>query len=550
MLNNNTMNNNFAGSLRNNSINKAQELVNNGTISLSALLNMKEVDMSQCQNPISVMHKIYNPISEVGLVTNVCTNVYAVDVTNENGFNEFKSALKQAQDKKEAEHVPYESIWVEGYNMFTNFNFKDGKHFVYYVVTNVEMRMLAKRLSALNINKLTVEEAQLIQSDLPAIIRAWQESSIDVSKDKDKVFEFNFKQFFANITTMSSFMKKNRKEMDFGFKTITKAKKDCKDIPNFKFNVEGMENVAMDTVGLCNMAFAEATEDYLNNDGVKDIYALSNNDVLKPFTNYAVQYPEMALVLRNLFNIVNNAFRHNLTIDEAILNDMRNYVYTKAIELTVDKYDVIKIAIATAMSKVYTLRTNEIVVETDMSKYNAAAVKQIFPNEYIETFAGVQHIQLTIADCEDIEDGQVIEFVNGMSIEEDLCELEEDFTGIAYELDGKLVYDVDAYEFEICNAFVLDKTYKEGTTAQDIKLDAEKKTSKAIDTVGKYAIEKITNAKTIKVTGASAHIVKADDEFVGRILPSKELKGEHTLKGVFSLPSENGQQQLAFVVLN
>ena len=76
--------------------NKLQEAVNNGTIDLDQLKNMKAVDMSQCLKPITVMHKIYNPVSVIGLITDVCTNVQTVDVTTEKGFQAFKDALKMA----------------------------------------------------------------------------------------------------------------------------------------------------------------------------------------------------------------------------------------------------------------------------------------------------------------------------------------------------------------------------------------------------------------------------------------------------------------------
>ena len=545
----NNMNNNFASEMRNNSNNRVQQLVNNGQITLKQLKEMKSVDMSQCEKPITVMHKIYNPVSEVGLVTDVCTNVFAVDVTTEKGLEAFRDALKMAQTEDNATHVKYESIWMEGYNMHKNFNFTTGQYYVYYSVTNVEMKMLANRLSALKADEITMEEAQMIQADLPAIIRAWQESSIDVSKDKEKVFNFNFKQFFANISTVSSYIKKNRNEINFGFAEIKQARRNGKDLPDFKFQLKGLDNAVQDSVGICNMAFVEATEEYLNGD-LKDIYAYSDNSILDKFTNYAIANPELALVIKQLISIVNNAFRNNITIDEAILADMRNYVYTKAIDLQIDKHDVINIAIATAMSKVYMNKQNKIVVETVTDNYNAAAIKQIFPNEYIEAFIGrPQRMELTIVDCDDIEDGQRIVFEHGLSTEEGLCEVEEDFTGEAYECDGKLVYDVDAYQFETVEALVVDKTYKQGTTTQDIKADADNKTTKTLDT-GVYAISKLQQAKEIKLTGKEAHIVKANNEFIGRIsVPNKELKGMQTMKYVFTLPALNGTQQLAFVVL-
>ena len=552
----NKMNNNFGKELKSMNNNRSQQLANNGQISLSTLLNMKQVDMSQCLKPITVMHKIYSPISIIGLITDVCSNVATVDVTTKEGFEAFKKALKLAQTDKNAPHETYKTIWIDGYNKFTDFSFINGNYYVYYDVTSIEMQIFARRLSEINIHKLTVEEALQIQADMEDIVRAWQESGIDVSKDKDKVFilngkQFSFDQFFSNINTIASCFKKNRANIDFGFQALKAAKKASKDVPNFKFQLKELEEAIPDSIGACNMAFAESTEEYLN-EYVKDIYAYSDNSILNDYTNYAIANPELALVIKQLISIVNNAFRNEITIDEAILAQMRNYVYTKAIDLTIDKHEVIKIAISTAMSQVYmNNKNNKIVVKTDKDNYNAAAIKQLFPQEYIEAFIGrAQRVELTIVDCDDIEDGQKIEFVNGYSVEEGLCELEENFTGIAYEYEGTLVYDIDAYAFEVCNAFVLDKTYKQGTTAQDIKADADNKTTKSLDIVGEYAVNKLQQTKEIKLTGTQAHIVKADNEFLGKILvPAVELKGTHNVKSVFTLPSLNGQQQLAFVVL-
>jgi hypothetical protein len=202
------------------------------------------------------------------------------------------------------------------------------------------------------------------------------------------------------------------------------------------------------------------------------------------------------------------------------------------------------------MSQVYMNRQNKIVVSTDRNKYNDSAIKQLFPNEYIEAMSGKpQTVELHIIECDDIEDEQRIEFVNGKSVIEGLCEVDEDFTGIAYECNERLVYDVDSYQFETVEAFVIAKTYKEGTTAQDIKADADNKTEKAFDK-GQYAITKLQESKEVKLTGTEAHIVKAGNEFIGKILvPNKEIKGMHTIKAVFTLPALNGTQQLAFVVL-
>ena len=71
---------------------------------------------------------------------------------------------------EDGEHVPYESIWVEGYNQFT-YKFKNGKYYKYYVVTNQDMLELERRISLMDYNSVTLEELQTLQHVVSPLTR-------------------------------------------------------------------------------------------------------------------------------------------------------------------------------------------------------------------------------------------------------------------------------------------------------------------------------------------------------------------------------------------
>ena len=134
----------------------------------------------------------YNSNSKVGEVTNDLTAVCTArpeEFFDEDGtLNKdlFCKAFKTA-DRYNGTVNQYKSIFVEDENVFDFVLHYDNRYkVVAHYVSNEEINEFAKRISKLDLNKITVEDIIRIQSDLWYLFRAWQESSIDVVKDKSK----------------------------------------------------------------------------------------------------------------------------------------------------------------------------------------------------------------------------------------------------------------------------------------------------------------------------------------------------------------------------
>ena len=84
-------------------MNKVESKLNkvyNGTANLQELLNCKELDMTKCERPITMMQLIYNAGSAVGSCTVRCTNEYAMMITEEN-CEAFKRSLLMLKEREE-----------------------------------------------------------------------------------------------------------------------------------------------------------------------------------------------------------------------------------------------------------------------------------------------------------------------------------------------------------------------------------------------------------------------------------------------------------------
>ena len=537
------------------------ESVYNGSIELKTLLNIteEEIDMTKCERPIQVMQKIYAAGSKVGEVTIDGQNMYMIDVTTEEGFAAFKDGLKPLKSNKA--HKPYESVWILGYNMFKQFNFATGQFYVYYVVTNEEMIMLKERIEAMSKDKMTVEDAQKLQADLPPFVRAWQESSIDVSKDKDKVFDIPMNKIIGKTKTLSQLTKKYREAIDFGFDKVKKAKHDGKIVPNFAYANESVAeaNPVVDLMGHVNIALQETTVEKLNG-VIKSLYAKANNDLYAPFLNDTQISKDLAFFIKSIYRICYASIDDEYDqISEEKYAELRNVIYTAALEYGVDREDVIKVAIATAMTSVYKDKDNNIVTkDANVNKFKMFPISNIFPNELVYTLAdqpqyNTYNPQETISlMTRNIEDNEEITFVNGVS--EDGCiELyDTTFNGTLVEYEGNFIEFIDVFEFNVSNALlVTDDTFRKGATRDEI-LRLKTGDKAALDK-GEFFDELHQDLTAVNITGANANVIKTayanNNVFLSKFVANYAVvKGETAVRDIITYKPENGAQQL-FIVL-
>ena len=536
--------------------NEVLSSIYNGTCDLKTLLNVTDkcIDMTQCEFPIKTMQLIYSAGSEVGKVTIQGQNMYMIDVTEEKGFKVFKEGLVPLKSNKD--HVPYESVWIEGYNMFKQFNFTSGQYYVYYVVTNEEMRLLLSRIEGMSKEKMTVEDAKALQADLPPFVRAWQESSIDISKDKDKVFDIPMDKILGKTKTLSQLTKKFKDQIDFGFNNIKKAKHAGKIVPDFKYTNDEVEKEApvVDLIGRVNIALQETTVEKLNGP-MKSLYAVSNNDLYLPFVEDTQISKELAYFIKSIFNICYDSIDDPYGLTDERFEQLRDVIYTAALQYGVDREDVIKVAIATAMTKVYKDKDGNIITkDANVNRFKQYPVANIFPDEFV-SIVGDTVVYDTFIPGEiifnitrDIEDNEEITFVNGVSEDGTIELFNKEFNGTLVEYEGKFVCFKDIYAFNVTNALLANEnTFKEGATKAELL--RVKSGDKAACDNGEFLNKVCETLTTATITGANANLLTANKAFLCQFIANYEAaKGEVVVKDVITFDAKNGCQQ-SFLIL-
>jgi hypothetical protein len=488
-----------------------------GTATLKDLANIKDavIDFAKCERKIKTIQLIYSAGSQVGACTVVAGNMYTAKLTDKT-IEVFKKSLKML--KENSSHKPYESIWVEGINKFT-FKFKDGAFYDYFVVTNEEIKELEKRITAMDYNSVTLEELQALQADLPPFVRAWQESSIDVSKDKDKVFVKQFEDFFKKIDTTSTYLKNAVDQIKSNFaelKTLHKAGR-INDM-HYKITLPTSDGVYDDMLGDINYAIAEAHEEYFNG-GLLNMYKRSNRNYYKQYADACLPYPELALYIHQIYRLCGQANQEGTKITKDQYADLRNKIYTKAAAYNVNSAEVVKVAVSVAMRYIREITIDgKITIDlgtANVDNYKDSNVTKIFPAEYEVLRTNQPMIEelniIWMDESIQITNGQEIEFENGISIDGDV-ELDEMFTGIAFNQDGKLVYEVDVYEYETSKSFITMATF------------AEEQPNRETD-LGEFAAKFFEENDEIILTGGRGNVLIANDKqtFVAKTTPSKDL---------------------------
>ena len=518
-----------------------------GSIKLDNLMQMKEIDMINCLHPIRIMQKIYNAESLVGAVTVVVGNICNIDVTKEEEFEAFKASLIQLKDK--THHEGYgESIWVEGVNVL-EYKFANGQYYRFFVVTNAEMKAIEDKIANMSKRRMTVKDAQKLQADLAPILRAWQESSIDVTKDKNKKFNYDFRKFFKKIDVVSTYNKKFADRISMNTKEVFKDHS-----KNFKITLpsDTDEEVYSDLVGLVAETIRTSAEELYNGD-LKDIYCMSTMEAYEPFVGYAKENSELALFIKGIYQLCYNSLVKVDNKAQTKLSDedyatIRNAIYSKALDLGMDFSDVVKVAIDTAMCTVKETKEQGIVVgNSDVNAFREYPVKNIFPKEYQVALSNKPYLE-TIATIEDIlvldrdlMDNDEIEFVDGDSTDGKVV-LINDFTGIATVKGKELVAEANVYEFEEVTAMLVYKTFDEMATAKNMKYDIE----------GSYLLKLKENYDlgNIRVTGKACNGLRNASHLIGVFRGTRAFVKDEmiTVANMIDYTPRNGAQRYFLVI--
>ena len=545
----NTMNNAYE-MFMNNEVNAVENNVKAGLLNadlnldqLMQLTNINE-EMKQSNAPIQVLQKIYNPESLVGAVTNVVGNFCNINLRTEVGFRLFRDNLAKLNNN--GIHTPYgDSIWVEGVNVFSGFHFSTGKFYCYHIVTNDEMEAIENKIAHMTKDNMTVEDALALQHDLTPLLRAWQESSIDCTKDKSKKFNYNFKDFFKAINVVSTFCKKHADQIVMNTKEVFKDSS-----KNFKITLPSDNNdeVAEDLVGRVTEEIRTAAENFFNN-SMKKLHSLADMSAYNEFRGYAKQNAQLALFIKDVYNLCYNSLNEDARLVKDDYAAMRNAIYTKAEQLNIAKEDVVKIAIDTAMARIKETNEGWVVGDSYVDNFKAYPVKNIFPDEYVYALTNKCDYKVIATEdniveiYRDIEDGEVFNFVNGVAYDEDdeeIIVIDNDYTGEAYEKDGAIVASI--YEHDTLKAMMVYKTCAANSGKQI-----------TYDKTGAYFNELVEaeNYEGIRVIGQNCNGIRNNERMIGIFRSNVAFtKGEFIeIDHVLSFEPSNGNQRMFFVVI-
>ena len=296
------------------------------------------------------------------------------------------------------------------------------------------------------------------------------------------------------------------------------------------------QNILMDLVGYVNVAIKDAVQEIFD-ESVSPLYNYANMDFYKNYTDYYKVSPKLTMYIKQIYTMCQQAIAAETKIEKEQYETMRNAIYTKATELNVNKEDVIKIAISAAMTRVVKTKQG-IKFESNEKNFKSYAVSRIFTNEFIATRSNHKITEeLEILDMQrDIANNESIEFVDGVSVD-GMIELTTDFTGIAYEENEALVYDIDIYAYEEVKALVTKETFSADSTMNNLKRNN-----------GEAAEYFFETAKEIKIVGTNNNVLKSGQRIVATIEAEKE-NADLTIDNVLSFGAKDCKQITFLIVV-
>ena len=400
--------------------------------------------------PYAVMALNYDCNTKVGPWTNlamaICTSI-PEEFFNEDGTankDRLMKAFKVMSLNGTVEH--YDNVFKERINVIEFFLKEYGVYKVkVHYVSNKEIKLFKERLENLNLNTITVEDVKAIQSDLWFLFRAWQESSIDMTKDKAKQFEIAMDEILGRIDVRT-----NVKFADIIVNNyaIEAAKyNDEKEIPDFiidfgRYDDEN-EDSDVDYIETTLSVFQHKLRCSLEPEmqEIANVYVRTNNSRYEKYNRNAKNAPELAKTISNVIKIAKDCDatkETRLTVEDYMI--MRAVIYQEAQDLEVKDEEVVKVALGTAGTFVGTSkRTGEAyVADFDAKTFsrNAKYVERLFGN-------------ILVAEKGHLYESEMVTDNNEIKVEVEPIHIFADVDNGVYEAVNGDVYDGDTLIFDI-----------------------------------------------------------------------------------------------------
>ena len=461
---------------------------------------------------------------QVGKITNVMSTICSI--TRESWENEdgtinkdlFYNAFACADKKNPGHKDHWDTIFKEGTPSVTKgvslSHYVEMAYDIYYI-SNIEIAAFKNQMMEIDPDKITYEDIVKIQADLYHLFRAFQESSIDVTKDKDKDYITKYDEIVGYVP------RKYTKNPDNYRHNITEVLR-SKDV-TYEIEINTKDNYAITRSDILCDALAETHENFIT----KEVIATAEDTITDLMRSVigtsACLSTEDKLHCESIISTVSASFQSDIKLDRDEYKACRDALYTICADYTEDPDDATAMILDMIIARYHLTYEGKLERNNDVSKIRLGVAKMVLGGILPLYLNGRQSYTVEFGPkdyClfQDLEEGQRFELCDGDIIadgilvgclnfnsdtEEEVCGIETD---AAYIIDGVLYAEMDMYADLDCDvqSVVIEQLYVAGSTANDIKA------GNADDAYGKDTYNDMLN-NTMTITGRRHNVLTLED---------------------------------------
>ena len=347
---------------------RAEELLN-GTITKESFLKLGKIELPATikANPLMVIALSYDQDSKVGLWTNramnICTALPSEFIDGDKGANhQFTNAFINA-GKGNGSNKHYTRIFDTALNISVfGLVYDPAFEVEAYYVSNKEINMFDKQLRNLDLAELNLIDVMNIQADLWFLFRAWQESSIDMTKDKAKQFAKGMDEILGELKVRTGVSFTDILTNEYTLKSA-KYNKEIKTHELPTINIDFAEYDDEDEDGyFCETTLSEM-QHQIRLTAEEELQVIADGFMNSDITKYEVynraaqDQPELAMLVMDLFRVIkdyNNVSREEKQAGKKLTSKdyalLRAILYSDAKELDIDITEVAQVVLGVAGS--------------------------------------------------------------------------------------------------------------------------------------------------------------------------------------------------------
>ena len=446
----------------------------------------------------------------------------------------FYSAFKCCDKKNPGVNESWEPVFKEdGISLTKDLrlsNFVEMAYDVYYI-SNIEILRFKDQLEGLDPTKITYEDIIAIQNDLYHLFRAFQESSIDVVKDKKKAYKVKWDDIVGTVPKIYS---KHADDYRHNIDAVIADK-------TVKYDIEvNSKDDAKQTRGdvLCD-ALLETHINFIQD----EVLATAEDSITELMQGVIGTSDDLSteakLHAESIISIVAASFKSEDSLDREEYKAIRNALYTIAAEEAETAEEATAMVLDLIAAKYTMDHRGNLNRSYDISKIRLGTAKMILGgilplylnnrSTYTKVFSKQEYCLF-----QELEDGQRFSIENDEIIADGMIigalnndEATEIVSDAAYVVDGDLYVECDIYADLDCEVqtVVLDSLYLEAPI-QDVVA------GKADDNLGRDAYVALCKANEITITGKKHNIIAADGVIRARLNDYSvlALEGQNTLE--------------------